>query len=130
MKARFPGSLGSILLGVALGCGTAVAVTAESAAAAPQDVHPVYCQTPEFSSYVKFTTPSRPAPGGGPICYEGTGTSPIDLAGVTRFSAGAHSGSFQYHRRPGLPIIRQLFSPGQGNNLSPAAEIISLTISS
>jgi hypothetical protein len=128
MTARFFTSLTSMFLGVAFGCGTALAAT--TAATTSQNVHSVYCQTPQFPSYVKLTTPSHPTPGGGPVCYDGTGTSPIDLAGVTRFSSGAHSGSFQYRQPPGHPIAYRPFSPGQEQDFTAAAEVISLTISS
>jgi hypothetical protein len=127
MKARFLATLGGIVLSVALGCGTASAATALSTEATLQQV---YCQTPQFSSYVKFTTPSRPTPGGGLVCYDGTGTATIDLASVTRFSAGAHSGSFQYRQRPGLPIIYRPFSSGQQQDFTSAVEVTSLTINS
>ncbi|MGH3794124.1 MAG: hypothetical protein ACRDSP_04480 [Pseudonocardiaceae bacterium] len=127
MKNRLLATLVSMLFGVALVCGTA---TAASAAVAPQNVHSVYCQTPDFWSYVKFSTPSHPTPGSGPVCYDGTGTAAIDLTGVTRFDSGAHFGSFQYRQQPGLPIIYRQFRPGQQQNFTPAVEVISLTISS
>ena len=130
MKARFLATLGGIVLSVALECGTASAATAPSTEATLQQVQPVYCQTPQFSSYVKFTTPSRPTPGSGLVCYDGTGTATIDLAGVTRFSAGAHSGSFQYRQRPGLPIIYRPFNSEQQQDFTSAVEVTALTINS
>lgn len=127
MKARLIASTGVALLSIVLGAGTASAATF---APAPRDVHPAYCQTRGFPGYVKFSTPGHPTPGGGPVCYDGRGTSSIHLNGVTKFSAGAHSGSYQFRQRPGMPIVFQRFSPGQMRYFSPAVEVISLTINS
>lgn len=122
-------SLASLLLGVALGCDTMLP-TAGSSPVTPQGVHGVYCQTPEFPSYVKFTTPSHPTPGGGPVCYTGIGMSLIGLDGVAQFSAGSHYGSFQYRPRPGSPSVTQPFSPGQTRYFTPVVEVVSLAINS
>jgi hypothetical protein len=130
MKARFLAALSGILLSVALGCDSAWATTGiTSTPAAHQQVHEVFCQTPQFPRYVKFRTPASPTPGGGPVCYDGIGTATINLTGVTDFSAGAHRGAFQYRYHPELPVINRTFSPGQEQRLS-AVEVISLTISS
>ncbi|MGH3856739.1 MAG: hypothetical protein ACRDR6_25285 [Pseudonocardiaceae bacterium] len=106
---------------------------AASNAATTQQVNPVYCQTLQFANYVKFATPTRQTPGGGPVCYDGTGTASIDLTEVTRFFAGAHSGSFQYRQRPegsftDHVIAYRPFTPGQEQDFTSAVDVISLTI--
>ena len=90
----------------------------------------MYCQTSEFAGYVKFSITGRPTPGGGPVCYDGRGTSSLSLEGVTKFDAGAHSGSYQFRGRPGLPIGVLRFSPHQVRYFSPPVEVLSLTINS
>ncbi|HEY3894335.1 MAG TPA: hypothetical protein VGL88_03095 [Pseudonocardiaceae bacterium] len=127
MKARLTASAGVALLSIALGAGTASAATI---APAPRNVHPVYCQTRGFPGYVAFSTSDHPTPGGGSVCYDGSGTSSIGLMGVTKFSAGAHSGSYQFRQQPEMPIVLQRFSPHQVRYFSPAVEVISLTIKS
>lgn len=134
-KKRILASFGGVALAAALACGTlaygAASAGAAEAATVTQaaGVHGVYCQTPQFDSYVKFNVTGI-TPGGGPLCYTGIGTAPIDLHGVTQFRSGAHSGSFQYRYRPGLPIVFRPFAPGQTQQFVQPVEVLSLTITS
>ncbi|MGH3768302.1 MAG: hypothetical protein ACRDTX_24650 [Pseudonocardiaceae bacterium] len=124
-------SLGGVALAGALAYGATSAWATGPATAAPQGgVHDVYCQTPQFDTYVKVSTPGTMTPGGGPVCYTGNGTTPIDLPGVTRFWSGTHSGSLQYRDQPSLPIIFRSFSPGQSEQFTAPVEVVSLTINS
>ena len=121
--------------GAALSAALVCAVTSTAWAAEPtvvgqnSGVHSVYCQTPDFDRYVKFTVKGI-TPGGGPLCYTGTGTARIDLQAVTGFQSGAHSGSIQYRSRPGLPIIQYPFIAGQSVRFGPPVEVLFLTITS
>ncbi|MGH3780502.1 MAG: hypothetical protein ACRDRO_07700 [Pseudonocardiaceae bacterium] len=128
MKTRLLASFSGVGLAAVVMCG--ITSTACAAEPPPGDVHRVYCQTPQFDDYVKFSTPGSITPGGGPVCYADTGTEPIDLSGVTRFWSGAHSGSFQYRNQPGLPIILRSFAPGQSEQFNQPVEVLSLTINS
>ena len=126
-KTRLIASTSVAIVSIAFGAGTASAATP---APASRDVHPVYCQTPEFAGYVKFSITGHPTPGGGPVCYDGSGTSSLSLEGVTESDAGTHSGSYQFRGRPGLPIGVLRFSPHQVRYFSPPVEVLSLTIKS
>lgn len=132
MKMRLPISFSGLLLAAALaGAAGGPAWAAESAVVMRDPgVRSVFCQTQQFNSYVKFSTPGTVTPGGGPVCYTGIGTASIDLHGVTRFWAGAHSGSFQYRDRPGLPIIVRPFTSGQSQQFNQPVEVLRLTIKS
>lgn len=131
LNSRLVTSFGGVILVAALSCTTASSAWAAPANTAPDPgVHSVYCQTPQFNTYVKFSTPGTITPGGGPVCYTGNGTVPLDLQGVQRFCSGAHSGSFQYRDQPGLPISYQPFTPGQSEQFPTPVEVISLTITS
>lgn len=131
-KTRLLASFGSVGLAAVLTYGIILtAWAAEPVAAARHgDVHSVYCQTPEFDTYVKFSTPGTMTPGGGPVCYTDTGTEWIDLPGATRFWSGAHSGSFEYRDQSGLPIIFRSFTSGESEQFNQPVEVLSLTINS
>lgn len=130
MRKRLRAVLGGVVLAVGLVAGaTSSAWAAPAPAAAPGGVHQVYCQTPQYETYVKFRVQTA-TPGGGPLCYTGVGTASIDLHGVTWFDSGAHSGSFEYRTEPGLPIFLKTFQPHQSMQFSAPSEVISLTIRS
>jgi hypothetical protein len=141
MTTRLLASFGGVVLAGALACGTTSTIwAAEPTTTAPDpgvpdmpgvsDVHSVHCQTPQFDTDVKFSTPGTITPGGGPVCYTGIGTAPIELLGVAQFWSGAHSGSVDYRYQPGLPIIVRPFTPGQSEQFNPSVEVLSLTITS
>lgn len=122
-------SFGGMILAGTLACGTTSTARATEPTASPdRDVHSVYCRTPQFDTYVKFSTPETITPGGGPVCYMGIGTAPINLLGVAQFWSGTHSGSFEYRYQPGLPITVRSFTPGQSEQLNPPIEVLSLAI--
>ena len=130
MKTRLLASVGGVVLAGALTSSTTSATWAAEPSAPDHGVHSVHCQSPQFETYVKFTTPGTITPGGGPVCYTGIGSAAIGLSDVTEFQPGAHSGSFGYRYQPDLPIIVRSFIPGQPEQFSPPAEILSLTITS
>ncbi len=132
MTTRRLTAFSGVGLAVVLTCGLTATVWAAVTADAPPagEVHSVYCQTPQFDGYVKFSTPGTITPGGGPVCYTDTGTETIDLLNVTRFGSGAHSGSFQYRDQPSRPIIFRSFAPGQSEQFNRPVEVLSLTINS